>query len=325
MNNSIKYEVTGENNRAQVLRYHEGNRIGIRPITHNKGAKHLDIVNLNRNAKRNLIDGTRCDEKDSRFTIGMEIEKNSVPRNAINEYPLFSHWEYDSSCGANGVRNGVEAITNILPLVGAGLWRNKVFSMIHDAKKVINDEYSPSNQSCGGHITLGVQGMDGEEIMKAIRGNCGIILALFNKRLSNGYCNGNPTMKSYSSERINNNGRYNVCLVKVDLIEFRLVSRFTSVKQTMRRYELMYELLDFSINNPNGTHAAFLKRIKPIIKSMYSNDMDKVNNKLELAKIFKKVLTTNKISAEVVKCFGTRCLGREFYTNRALELMGWNS
>jgi hypothetical protein len=132
-------------------------------------------------------------------------------------------------------------------------------------------------------------------------------------------------MKSYSSERINNNGRYNVCLVKGDLIEFRLVSRFTSVKQTMRRYELMYELLDFSINNPNGTHGAFLKRITPIIKSMYSNDMDKVNAKLELAKAFKKVLTTNKISADVVKCFGMRCLGREFYTNEALELMGWNS
>jgi hypothetical protein len=324
MNNSIKYEITGERNRCTILGWHGSRRIGLNPLSHNKGAKHLDIVNLSRNAKKNLVDGARCDEMDSRFSIGMEIEKNSIPRSAIKEYPLFSHWEYDSSCGANGNRNGIEAITNILPLVDAGLWRNKVFSMIHDARKVIEEEYSPSNASCGGHITLGVQGMDGQQIVNAIRKNCGIILALFSNRLKNSYCNGNPTMQTERVKQINMRDRYNVCLIKGDLIEFRIVSRFTSVKQTMRRYELMYQLLDFSINNPNGTHGAFLKRITPIIKSMYSNDMDKVNAKLELAKAFRKVLMTNKINADVVKYFGSRCMGREFYTNDALELMGWN-
>ena len=37
--------------------------------------------------------------------------------------------------------------------------------------------------------------------------------------------------------------KYQMALIKEFGVEFRVVSRFTSVKQMMRRYELFYELL----------------------------------------------------------------------------------
>ena len=62
----------------------------------------------------------------------------------------------------------------------------------------------------------------------------------------------------------------------------------------------MYELLDFSINNPNGSHNAFLKKVAPIVKSMYSNDEDKTNEILELSKSFRKMILTNKVNRAVI-------------------------
>ena len=98
---------------------------------------------------------------------------------------------------------------------------------------------------------------------------------------------------------MNGGGRYQVLLTKVNTVEFRLVARFDNVKQMMRRYELMYELLDFSVNNPNGKFKTFLNKVKPIVKSMYGGDEEKTNEILELAKAFQKMIDTNKTNAQV--------------------------
>ena len=132
----------------------------------------------------------------------------------------------------------------------------------------------------------------------------GIVYALFFKRLNNGYCRSNLTMldknEVQGSDMMNGFGRYSAVLDKGATIEFRLVSRFQSVKQMMRRYELMYELLDFSINNPNGSHNAFLRKVTPIIKSMYNGDMEMVEKKLSMAKSFRTMILKNKVNREVI-------------------------
>jgi hypothetical protein len=283
---SIQYGNDGNSERGRVVGYHRKPS----PRDLSKGAKHSDIANLKKVSRKNLIDVGQGDF-DSRFTIGIEIEKTRLHRGAVKSYPLLCGFERDSSCG-------YEAVTNILPLLPSGQWRNKVFSMFVDAKKIIEDQYSPSDTRCGGHITLAVKGMDGEEIKSAVRKNCGIILALFRKRLNNYYCKNNPLMLPHSE--LTHVPRYQVSLAKGDLLEFRIPSRFQSVKQCMRRYELMYELLDFSINNPNGSHNTFLKKITPIIKSMYNGDMEKTNEILELSKHFQKFLKTKKINRATI-------------------------
>jgi hypothetical protein len=93
--------------------------------------------------------------------------------------------------------------------------------------------------------------------------------------------------------------KYQVALVKGDCLEFRVPSRFESVKQMMRRYELIYELINFSINNPNGTHEAFLKRIKPIILSMYNGNEINADFVMGLSKHFRAFILKGDVHTSI--------------------------
>jgi hypothetical protein len=271
MQTGIDYKVTGEYNRDTICGYHQS------PYPHflNKTGFKSDIQALKKSAMKSLTFEGR--EWVSRFTIGFEVEKNSFHRNAVKEYELLKGFERDASCG-------YEAITHVLPLLPAGTWRTKVFDMMHKAERIIDDRYSPSdekdydgNYKCGGHITLGVAGMSGSDLMEATRKYSGIMYAMFRKRLKNKYCRENNRMEwsHYGS-------RYQVCLRKDHTIEFRLPSKVESVKQMMRRYELCYEILDYSVN-VKGSFANFIKRITPLVVSMYNGDEAKAKMVLGLA------------------------------------------
>mgnify|MGYP003326516650 FL=1 len=280
---SIQYTTTGDYNRNRVVGYHRSpspKHLGL-------GAKKGDIATLKSAQKRNVIELDNGDV-NSKFTIGFEVEKNRFSRGAVTEYALFAGFERDGSCG-------YEAITHILPLLPKGEWRNKVFNMMYEAKRIIEDSYSPSNTSCGGHITLAVDGMSGEELMNRLRKFSGVMYALFRRRLGNGYCRSNPFM-----EATNNFGRYQVCAMKGDRVEFRLPSRVTGVKQMMRRYELCYTMLDFAVNRPNASFKTFVKAVRPIVLSMYGRDEAKTDEILNLGIAFDKMLRTGTINRETI-------------------------
>ena len=71
--------------------------------------------------------------------------------------------------------------------------------------------------------------------------------------------------------------KYQMCLNKGKVIEFRIPSRFTSVKQCMRRYEFFYLLIDTAVNHPKLSLKAFLKKVRPTLMSMYEYDEAKVD------------------------------------------------
>ena len=180
-NTGVKFERIGDTSRrAQVVGYHGKPA----PVDRSK-AEQIDVNGLKPVDRQNVkIDGN---EIESKFKIGMEFEKTRFNRGAVQEYPLLCGFETDSSCG-------VEAVTHILPLVAPSMWRTKVFNMFHEAKRIIDDVYSPSNSRCGGHITLSVDGMEGAELMARVRKFAPIVLSVFRKRLVNSYCSGNPQM-----------------------------------------------------------------------------------------------------------------------------------
>lgn len=293
METGINYtEIFNEDYYTQQGTYYRGTLQGYHFVSRNssvldyrKGAKHSDIKTLKNADKRNFE--LNSEGFQSKFGIGFEVEKERFQRGAVRELPLFAGYERDGSCG-------VEAVTNILPLLPSGLWRNKVYSMMHDARNIIEDMRSPSNMKCGGHITLSCEGITGRELFKAVRLNMGIVYALFRHRLNNRYCNANKELVlDYMGTR------YCTIQQKDNVIEVRLPSRVQSVKQMMRRYELMYELLDFSVNNPNGSFNSFLKKVTPIVKSMYDGDMDKVQEIFKLAKDFRKYIDTGNVSDNI--------------------------
>lgn len=283
MPKEITYEKTGQSQRGRVQNYH----CKPSPLDRSKAYKG-DVAGLKSKTQREAVRlSDLSDEVASRFTIGFEIEKNQLHRGAVKEYELFCGFERDGSCG-------YEAVTHILPLLPAGKWRTKVFDMIHKAERIIDDRFSPSDNRCGGHITIGVDNQSGNEIMEKIRVNSGIILALFRKRLTNRYCKENNRL-----QRVSYPDKYSVALAKSWCLEFRLPSRFESVKQVMRRYELFYEIVNFTYNNPNGKHETLLKKVYPIVLSMYNGDEAKAKEIIKLAKSFRHYILTSEIDSEI--------------------------
>ena len=67
----------------------------------------------------------------------------------------------------------------------------------------------------------------------------------------------------------------------------------------MRRYELFYEIVNFSINKPNGSHDTLLKILKPIILSMYNGDVDKTDEVIALSKHFRKFIMNGEIHQDI--------------------------
>ena len=232
---------------------------------------------------------------NAKYGIGFEIEKNRLNRGAVHEYPLFCGFERDSSCG-------YEAVTNILPLVGASPWRNKVYSMFHDAERIIDDRWSSSDISCGGHMS---------------------VTALYRGRLGNRYCNSNITMvaSGYSSETIfggHVSDRSSVANVRSESVEFRIPSRITSVQSLMRRYELMYVLVDSAAKGHSPSVA--LRRAQPIVLAMYGGDEVKTAKVMSLGRAFCKLTRTGKICPEVLPFVDPRQFMREHYTRAAASL-----
>ena len=300
MKTGITYSITGEQSRSRMNRYHGKPSV----LDHSYGATEIDVKKI-KSKVTNI--GSREANYRSNYTIGFEIEKNEFGRGQRKEYALIQGYERDGSCG-------VEAVTNILPLLPRSQWRNKIFDMVYKAKGIMDDDKSPSNVRCGGHITIGVNGMSGYELNEKVRLNASILLALFRKRLKNAYVRHNLRMQPYNDPNESDahgfggtrlshfNGwdrKYQIALVKSNCLEFRVPNRITSYKQMFRRYELMYEIVDLSIEKPNGRFSSLLNKVKPIILSMYEGDTAKTDMILSLAKDFYKFVKDGTISSSI--------------------------
>ena len=287
----IAYNTTGNSERGHVTRYHGSPA----PIDHRSGATVSDLAGL-RQADRSSLKQQGLLFIKSRYGIGFEIEKNSFNRSAVREYPLFAGFERDGSCG-------YEAITNILPLLPPCEWRNKVYSMFHEAERIIDDAWSPSDRRCGGHITPSVDTMTGEELMEHIAPYCGIVLSLYRLRLSNSYCNRNPNLKLTSDEAFNGiHSKYNVAKVMHHGIEFRVPSRVTSVADLKRRYELFYVLVDAARQSHEGNAPSVRSvnaKVRSIVKLMYRDEAKEPRN-MDLAKDMQRFINTGKMTWSVM-------------------------
>ena len=303
-----------------------------------KGAKRYDLRGL-KPSDINRVITSDTEGYNSRYKIGFEVEKNyfySTYSESTRVYDrgegveplaLFRGYETDSSCG-------VEAITHILPLVPNGIWRTKVFNMMFQAKHILNEEFSGSDTSCGGHITLSVDGWGGTRLFNAVREFSGLIQSLYRVRLyktmyaerqtgsSTNFCGGNQTMITRSQGQINahrntryqedyfNNQKYVFCKRGEGYIEFRCPNAVTSVESMMLRYQLFYHLVDFAVKYENNvspdTFSKFKKVVTPIIKKMYVGNEDKAKTIIRESNQFQRFINTQgEVRPAVVRAFIT--------------------
>ena len=297
-NTGIIYTTTGVSSRGRLSNYHQS----LEPNFLNKTPFNVDLRGLKPSEKRRVLNFDN-NEFESRYCVGFEIEKTYFNRDdnhrrgdRIGELELFKGFELDSSCG-------VEAITHILPLLPKGQWRNKVYDMFYKSRHIIEEDFSPSNADCGGHITLSCKDMSSVDLFNKVRNYSGLIMSLYRVRLVNGFCAYNMTMRDNSREswingtmsnqrRTDNHYKYSFCKIGSNgTIEFRVPPRVQSVRQLMRRYELFYELIDCAVNDV--AWSKFLNRVKPILSSMFPNQPDKVKMILRDSKHFQRFVDSN--------------------------------
>jgi hypothetical protein len=323
--NKLEREATNRNGRNVSRTIVQGYQLSPNAENYASTPFEIDLKGLNRRQRINNIQ-RECESGEyaykSIFTIGMEVEKSRISRevltgSSLNQFCfLMKGIERDGSCG-------LEAITNILPLVPQCKWRNKMFNMMYEAKHLIDEEYSQSDEMngrgaymCGGHITISSINHTSTELLKLMRPYMAIIYALNRKRLANQYCCNNVNARTNAEliqEQFNPAyNKYQPVYQKEGgkLLEFRLWSRFTSVKQMINRYKLMSILVDFAVND-RGTYAKLIKKLKPILLSMYGADEVKVNEIIELSRHFRKFLMRNRINEHIVPFIVQNVRGQE--------------
>jgi hypothetical protein len=235
----------------------------------------------------------------SRFSVGFEIEKTKFEMrdgtisdekgDEFGEYYLFAGAETDSSCG-------VEAVTNILPLSPVGSkYRKQVFDMIDEASHIID---SPSDINCGGHITISMKQdstsliLDGYDIVNQLKPRLSLIYALYRHRLKRSYCRSNKGIKKQD------NTKYSPVNVKGNRVELRIPSRVTCTKQLKLRYDLMYNIMHYTFQDPKPLDD-FLVMVRPIVDKMYGGDTNRVDSIYEYAKSFRRYLILDEVSDNI--------------------------
>ena len=227
----------------------------------------------------------------SDFSIGFEVEKlhfeldegdATEEGDYVGSHALFAGYECDSSCG-------VEAVSHILPLCGPRHpQRNKMFEHMDEASQIIN---SPSDKSCGGHITIAVTGeYDGYNVVDKMRQPLALIYALYRWRLKRSYCENNKPAKK------ENNYKYSPVHVKSGgKVELRLPSAVRNVKQLKLRYDLMYKIMYHSFKRP-VSFEVFLQKVRHIVKKMYNGNDSKVDFIYDVARDFRRYLIAEEIT-----------------------------
>lgn len=171
------------------------------------------------------------DSRLSRWTIGFEIEKNSVggecePGKQVANEPLFAHWEADASCG-------VEGVTHVYGLNMA----EKFYVDVEDSHLV--DE--PSDVTCGGHINLAHR----DDLIDVwhVKPWLGLMWSMYRKRLRRDYCSRNPKANPYQCRE----SHYGALVEKTcntgKLFELRVPRRVRNRRVLLRRFEFMQKLV----------------------------------------------------------------------------------
>lgn len=270
-------------------------------IDHSRNIGQRDIAAMSHNDKKNIIFG----EARSRFTIGFEVEKSASELRS-GDLPFLAFLESDGSLSrTNSHIPACEGVSNIMPCVGPSLLRTKVRDAISECRYLLD---LPTNRTCGGHVTVKVDGMSSEELLAAMRPFAGVIYSVWKNRLAEYYC-ANDIFFSGCARAAGRHGnssgdpqtKYRVCKIRGNgMVEFRVPSAVRSVESLLVRYDLFYILLDCAANG--YSNRTFRKRVKPVLMRMYASHATteaKVDAVLRLAKSFQTMISTRTVNTNV--------------------------
>lgn len=202
----------------------------------------------------------------SKYTIGFEIEKDCLDNGdadsgcLIEQQPLFSHWETDSSCG-------IEGITNVYSLDNSELFINHV--------KESGYTDLNTNRRCGGHINVAHR--ENKLQYWHMRPWLGLIFSMWKKRLTNQYSSCNKKLNPYRGTDYHYGALVEKGRMRGDTrFELRLPNRVNNGDTIIRRFCLIQHLMecvDLYINEDFAwTSAKYDDDIEGIPNWVYRDD-----------------------------------------------------
>jgi len=228
----------------------------------------------------------RFDADTAKYTIGFEIEKEDGDAVEIGWYKLKKRTGWDKERdGSLCDDTGYELVSPAFNLFTDDI--DKEINADEDLQTLIDADTS---SSCGGHINLGSTKHSPSQLFQLIEGWLPLFYTLYEGRISGEYCKAKEKYK-YAIER----DKYSAIFVKSSVVEFRIPSAVTSVKNLLWRRDLMRiicsSIKEESVKGIEGT--AYIGATEIDVLKML------VNPTSELHQHLRKIYSHDKLLAKI--------------------------
>lgn len=202
----------------------------------------------------------------SKFRIGFEIEKEDQEvRNSIGiddfEYETYNKWRKEKD-GSLDNDSGYELIS---PTFEFDI--DKIFEHIENNEVLVNHIDAEKSSSCGGHIHLSENGLNGEELFEKIKGYTPLFYALYYGRVNKSYCKGKN-----NRDLVNENEKYQAIKIHSNRVEFRIISAVPNVKTLKWRSKLLMMIIQNPTNDIMKAYYNVDTKFTKLLKQTYSDE-----------------------------------------------------
>jgi hypothetical protein len=203
------------------------------------------------------------------YTVGFEVEKYRVQNldgseacsegDYVDKTPLFAHWEFDRSCGVEGVTHAYSVDRYRLFASHARQASHLLAGDVSTMRDADREGDGRRRFTCGGHVTLNGPGVS----MVSVRRYAGLTYALYKKRLRNSYCCDNKDLQSSGRD-------VHYCAVRErgpNSVEFRLVRRVVNHDNLLWRFRFFRHMA--KAIETNMSFGEYLTTSRPLLREVY--------------------------------------------------------
>jgi hypothetical protein len=202
----------------------------------------------------------------SKYKIGYEIEKEDEDvRNSIDidnfEEQTDNVWRKEKD-GSLDDCCGYELISPTFELN-----IDKIFEHIEGNPILVSHIDAGISSSCGGHIHLSQEGLNGNELFNKLKGYTPLFYALYYGRVSKTFSKGKS-----NRDLENENEKYQAIKIHHDRVEFRIISAVPSVKTLKWRTKLLMMILQHPTHDIMKAYYNVDTKFTKLLKQTYSDN-----------------------------------------------------
>lgn len=205
-------------------------------------------------------------DNKSKYKIGYEIEKEDlIVRNSI----LISDFEEQTNNKWRKERDGSLCDDAGYELISPTfeLDIKKIFEHIEGNEQLVAHINAGISYSCGGHIHLSENGLNGNELFDKIKGYTPLFYALYYGRVNKTYAKGKS-----NRDLENENEKYQAIKIHHDRVEFRIISAVPNIKTLKWRTELLMMILKNPTDDVIKAYFNVDTKFTKLLKETYTDE-----------------------------------------------------